>query len=463
MSLALSSGKLILTVTATALVKANNATALDQGGSWVSGTAPGGSQWALWSGSYAAANLTNALQNSVTWGGIMISNVSPAGVAIAITNYSNTINLNLNGMPNGGGGVAIDMSSATDDLVLGSFRTYIQASTAFTVASGRTLTFPNNLQLQAYTLTLNGAGNYAVPGQVYGSGASGVLVMSGSGSLSLNNANYCPLTTLNSGTLKLNHSFAVSGSANYTLAINGGALDSSTSTSILNSPNNLWNGDFTFIGTSALNLGAGPVTLGGNRIVICNASTLTVGGAIGDGGAGYSLTKSGAGTLTLAAANTYSGLTAVNNGTLALDINGTIAGSPGLSIGAGATFDVSAKTTFTLGVPLTATTNATIRGGTSVNLGSQPITLNYDGSNPSLVVSLGTLSLNGNAFVVNGHLLAPGTYVLARQTSGNISSGSSTYPASGTAIPGGVGSTIRVVGNEVILSIPPSGSVFKIR
>ena len=142
--------------------------------------------------------------------------------------------------------------------------------------------------------------------------------------------------------------------------------------------------------------------------------------------------------------------------------NGTIAGSSGLSIGAGATFDVFAKTTFTLGVPLTATTNATIKGGSSVNLGSQPITLNYDGSNPSLVVSQGTLSLTGNAFVVNGNLLTGGTHVLVRQTSGSISSGSTTYPVAGTAIPNGVGTTVYVVGNQVILAIP-SGSIFRFR
>ena len=48
-----------------------------------------------------------------------------------------------------------------------------------------------------------------------------------------------------------------------------------------------------------LNTGTGAVTLGGvgsSRTVTVQSSTLTVGGIIG--GAGYSLTKAGAGTLT---------------------------------------------------------------------------------------------------------------------------------------------------------------------
>src|SRR4029077_18849597 len=75
-----------------------------------------------------------------------------------------------------------------------------------------------------------------------------------------------------------------------------------------------WNADFAFTGTQNLNLGTGAVTLGASRTVTVNGSTLTVGGVIS--GSGFSLTKAGSGTLTLSGANTYTGGTTLNAGTL---------------------------------------------------------------------------------------------------------------------------------------------------
>lgn len=49
-----------------------------------------------------------------------------------------------------------------------------------------------------------------------------------------------------------------------------------------------------------------------------NGGSLTVGGSIGDFGGGYSVTKAGAGTLTLSGLNTYRGATIVNTGTLTI-------------------------------------------------------------------------------------------------------------------------------------------------
>ena len=105
--------------------------------------------------------------------------------------------------------------------------------------------------------------------------------------------------TLNAGKLNINNAQAL-GTATGTFTIAGGTIDTSTSGGIttLNYPQ-AWNGDFTFAGTYALNLGTGPVTLSGDRQVTVSANTLTVGGVIGDGGHGYGLTLAGAGTLVL--------------------------------------------------------------------------------------------------------------------------------------------------------------------
>ena len=93
--------------------------------------------------------------------------------------------------------------------------------------------------------------------------------------------------------------------------------------------------DDTGSGSSVLNLGAnqtvaslsGAVTsyigLGGNTLTVNGTSSSSFAGTISGGGG--SLAKSGTGTLTLTAANTYSGTTTVSAGTLA--VNGSIASS----------------------------------------------------------------------------------------------------------------------------------------
>ena len=101
------------------------------------------------------------------------------------------------------------------------------------------------------------------------------------------------------------------------MTISGGTIGNTSGNPITLSTNNAqtWNGNFTFAGPNDLNLGAGPVTLNGNRTVTVASNNLTVGGPISGSG---SLTKAGLGTLILDGPNTYTGPTAVAAGTLAL-------------------------------------------------------------------------------------------------------------------------------------------------
>jgi autotransporter-associated beta strand protein len=142
------------------------------------------------------------------------------------------------------------------------------------------------------------------------------LTKVGAGRLSLAGANtYGGGTTLNEGTLNINHAQALGTGV---LTINGGTIDNNTTGSIVNANNNaqIWNGDFAFWGTKKLDLGAGAVTLGKSLTVSCKYNILTVSGIIDDGTNTYSLTKTDIGTLALAGANTYSGGTILNTGTL---------------------------------------------------------------------------------------------------------------------------------------------------
>ena len=140
------------------------------------------------------------------------------------------------------------------------------------------------------------------------------LVKQGTGSLSLaGNNSYTGGTTLTNGQLNLNSATALGSTA--ALLINGGSLDNTSGSpvSLSTATTQNWNTNFTFAGSSDLNLGTGAVTLGANRQVTVTANTLTVGGVVSGA---YTLTKAGAGAMVLSGINSYSGATTVNAGML---------------------------------------------------------------------------------------------------------------------------------------------------
>ena len=328
--------------------------------------------------------------------------------------------------------------TGTDDLHLGTGAVNMRyGSRGVTVAAG-TLTFGGpigQLGATARSLTKNGAGTLTLGGANTFTG--GMI--------------------LNAGTLSIDNADALGAG---TFDINGGTLDNTSGGSIAVSDNAMtWDGDFGFTGTADLNLGTGAVTLGATRTVTVDASTLTVGGVIGGG---FGLTKDGAGTLTLSGASTYSGDTTISAGTLALGASGTIDNSPTVSLAAGATFDVSAIASYTLSgsSSLSAAgtaTAATLTGNAaadSIDLGSRPITLTYDGSNPALTVSDGNLVLNQNSFTINsGSVLADGNYTIV---TGAVAAADISYTgpfsAAGTALTGKSGA-ISITGKAVILTV----------
>ena len=152
-----------------------------------------------------------------------------------------------------------------------------------------------------------------------------------------------------------------------------------------------------------------PITLNSNlNVGITNAAASdTISGIIS--GPGETLTKSGAGTLNLSGANTYSGLTTVSAG--ALNITGTVAGAltvnaGTVSVGSNALVSGSAivnggtlkangllNSTVTIGSAGTLTGAGTIGGLLTLNAGASTINL-VDGSAGTLTLDNG-LTLNG--------------------------------------------------------------------
>jgi autotransporter-associated beta strand protein len=202
------------------------------------------------------------------------------------------------------------------------------------------------------SLTVNGSGALTVGGVISNGTTANAITKAGAGTLTLTgNSTFSGGLTLSAGTLNINSggaSAANSAIGTGTLTINGGTIDNGKGSAITLLPNNaqVWNGDFTFTGSSALNLGSGAVSLGSatgsSRTVTVSANTLTVGGAITDGTTANNLIKAGNGTLLLSGSSTYSGATTVKAGTVKVTSVGAVASASNL--GAGSTISLGSST-----------------------------------------------------------------------------------------------------------------------
>lgn len=147
------------------------------------------------------------------------------------------------------------------------------------------------------------------------------------------------------------------------------------------------------------------IKLGENAKFNTNGHTITLGSALeGISGVAGKITKLGAGTLVLNAANTFSGGVAINAGTLRAN-HASALGTGVVTIAGGATLDVSALTdSLNIG-------NLTTSNGAILNLGAANATA-------AKIVSTGTVSLDAGtifdiASIANGLKLISGTELSA--------------------------------------------------
>ena len=224
------------------------------------------------------------------------------------------------------------------------------------------------------------------------------------------------------------------------LNVGGGNLDNTSGSSITlaNAITQNWNADFTFIGSTNLNFGIGPVILGGSRNVTVNASTLTVGGVLTDGGSGYTLTKAGSGALILAGTVTNTAGLTVSAGTLGLTT--ALAGGAPITIADGATLQLTVA-----GTNQTSPASITLGGSSGANVTFQGV------SSTTLVpVSATTLTLNGASVVT----IASGTFTVG-STYPLIAYGSETGGGNVTLgpLPRGLSGTLTDTGTNIELTI----------
>ncbi|MEI8078927.1 MAG: autotransporter-associated beta strand repeat-containing protein, partial [bacterium] len=298
---------------------------------------------------------------------------------------------------------------------------FSNSSTAFTItaASGQPLTLAmggaGNAEIQVFkapatanhvisapviladNLTIDiAAGSYGleISGTISGDGKT--VTKTGAGPLILSGAtanSYTGLTEVVSGTLSLNKTAGVD-------AIGRGGLqiDPGTTVTLLASNQIADSATVTLNGTLALGAQAETVAalIGGGAVTMTAGGRLTVGGPadasfIGVISGAGSLTKAGAGAMTLAAANSYSGGTTLADGTLQVSSDGNLGDTAG-----GLTF--TGGTLAFMGGFTTARTVTLDAGGGTFDTGNNSVVLTgqLSGSGSLIKTGLGTLELTAN-------------------------------------------------------------------
>jgi fibronectin-binding autotransporter adhesin len=312
---------------------------------------------------------------------------------------------------------------------------------------------------------INNTKAYIISGTGAINGTVGLNVAA-AGSLTLATTNTYTGGTAVSSPGQLNINYGGNGGANS--AIGTGALNLNTGAKIdntsghaivLNTATSIpvnWIDDWTFVGTTNLDLGFGQVTLGNVQVILTVVSnTLTVGNQITDNGLGYQLVKQGNGALTLSNANTFSGGFQLAAGTLNINADGAV-GSGIFAINGG-TLDNTSGATVALENPpasITLAGNVVFKGTTNLNLG--PAIINVVG--PTVTLNKNTLITEGD---LDGHntgvttVNGPGTWditggVSDNAISFNINGGTVLFDkAGGNAINGGI-TTVNTNGTLVM-------------
>ncbi len=261
--------------------------------------------------------ISNNTALGTTAGGVTVASGASLQISGGITVGAEALNLtgdgavaNLGALVSSGGA-----NTWAGDITVGA-ATRINASSGSLLISGNiSMTATGNFNLGG-----SGDGDIEISGVISGPGALFKSALS-TGTLTLSNANntYTDRTTVGAGTLKISSDGnlgAVPGAFdNDNVRIRGGASTLQTTATM------------TLNANRGIQLGTG-----GGSIRTDAATALTVNGVI-SGGAGDTLTKSGDGTLMLAAANTHAGPVQVNAGTLMVtNITGSGTGNGAVSV-----------------------------------------------------------------------------------------------------------------------------------
>jgi autotransporter-associated beta strand protein len=220
---------------------------------------------------------------------------------------------------------------------------------------------------------------------------------------------------------------------NNTFTISGGTIDNTSGAGITlgrGSSINIINSNFTFKGSSALNMGTNAVDLGtAVRTITVVTNTLTIGGSVVNKGG---IAKDGSGVLTLSGKNTYSGTTTVQAGTLMVEgdssgVTNKITVNSGAAIGGTGTIGGNLVLASGAKFVLHASTALTVNGGT-VDLGNLSVA-NLIGVDDTLALGVytlmaGTATFNlssaQNVGMANRYMLDGRKFAYFQQSGGSL-------------------------------------------
>ena len=326
---------------------------------------------------------------------------TPTGSALSgVTVNTNANNVSFDGVISGSGSIT---KTGAGTLILSGTNTY---SGGTTISAG---TLKGNIasgtDLSIAASAIYGGDNKARSvGGLNGAGkilnTNGLTVQSGDFAGIIDNSN-TSLTKTGAGTLTLTGNNAYTGSTTISDGTLKGNIASGTDLSIADSA--IYDGDNKARSVGGLN--------GAGKILNTNGLTVQSGDFAGIiDNSNTSLTKTGAGTLTLTGNNAYTGSTTISDGTL----KGNIASGTDLSIADSATYDGDNKARSVGGLngdgKILNTDGLTVQNGTFGGV--------IDNSNTSLTkTGAGTLTLTRNNAYTGGTTISEGTL------KGNIASG----------------------------------------
>lgn len=287
-----------------------------------------------------------------------------------------------------------------------------------------------DVNLNGGTLTLNSA---TASSQATGAVISGntSLIKSGAATFTIRaGQTYTGSTTINAGSLTLGAANALPDAT--TVVLNGGTLSLANFSDTIGS----------LAGAGNVSLGSGTLTTGGN-----NASTTHSGIISGTNGR---LVKEGTGVFTLSGANTYTGATTINAGTLQLGAANRIANASAVSIAAGAVFDLNGF----------AETHGALNGSGSLTLGAGTLTVgsgNASGSFSGVISGTGGFVKSGTGIQT---LSGVNTYSgVTSITGGILSLNTANALSSASAVTMSANTTLGLNGfNQTIGSLAGSGT-----
>ena len=293
--------------------------------------------------------------------------------------------LTLNGTGFGGAGALTNSSPTAATckglITLGSGSSIIANSGELTldVASGDAISATNR------NITFGGSGNITVADPI--ATGTGTLTKTGSGTLTLSGANsYIGRTTISDGTLAYG--------ANNTLATGAVTVNGAAAVLALG----IWTDS-----VGAVTLTDGSITGTGTGTLTSTSGFSVFNGTISailDGSAG--LTKSGDGTVTLSGANTYTGVTTINAGTLSVATinNGGTSGNLGAASKAPAKLVLGGGTLQYTGATASTNRSFTLTNGTTstIDVTANNLTILGAGANTTGALTktgAGTLTFSG--------------------------------------------------------------------